>query len=497
MSKKEKKVRVKKEPTFIVAVLPIVAMILLLGLGYGFFHIGPEVLMLTSAAIAALIAYFLGYSWDEIQDNIVDKIAKTMPAILILIVVGFLIGTWMIGGTIPMMIYFGLKLISPKFIIVTAFVVTSFVSLCTGTSWGSTGTIGVAIMGVAASMGAPLPIVAGAVVSGAYFGDKISPLSGSTNLAPIAAGAELYEHIRHLLWTTIPGVLICLVVYTMVGLNLPDMAGGNSDKIQLVEKSIHSLFNMNFWILIPIVIVLVGSALQKPTIPVMLLSSTLAILNAVFIQHFDIKSAAEAAVTGFTTDMLPQGVKISADLTTLLERGGMISMLSVVLIALCAYGFAGALDVSHSLTVVLNAMTKAIRSTGQLIATAIFSTMLVTGVTSNGQLAELLPGEMFRDIFVKYGLEPKNLSRTVEDAGTMIEPIIPWTAAGVYMASTLGVDTMAYLPWAILCYTGTIFALIYAFTGIGVAKITKKSRFWNEYQERNGKPVDTPSDPVA
>ncbi|MDR3241625.1 MAG: Na+/H+ antiporter NhaC [Lactobacillaceae bacterium] len=482
---KQTRTRVKKQATFITAVAPLVSMIILLSFGYGFFHIKAEVLMLLSAAIAAIIAYGLGYSWTEIQSSVIDKIAKTMPTMLILIVVGLLIGTWMIGGTIPMMIFYGLKLINPQFIIVTAFVVTAFVSLCTGTSFGSTGTIGVAIMGIAASMNAPLVIVAGAVISGAYFGDKISPLSDSTNLAPIAAGAELYEHIRHLFWTTLPGVFICLVIYTIVGLNLNVSSGTNERNIMLVQDSIEKLFHMNFLILIPIIIVLSGAILKKPTIPVMLLSGSLAIGNAVVIQGYSLQDACLAAVSGFSADMLPKTIHLTTSLANLLERGGMTSMLSIVLICFCAYGFAGALDVSNSLNVVLNKLLHVIKTGGQLIVTAIFSTNLIVMVTSNGALSELLPGEMFRDSFVKYGLEPKNLSRTVEDAGTMIEPLIPWTAAGVYMAGTLGVPTLGYLPWAILCYTGMIFALLYAVTGIGVARITPKSRFYEEFQERN------------
>ena len=217
MSGKAKKVREKKETTLFLAVIPILAMIVLLGVGYAVMGLSPEVLMLVSAAIAGVIAIYLGYTWDEIMDSIVAKLSKTMPAIFILIIVGFMIGSWMIGGTIPMMVFYGLKLISPKYLVVTSFLVTAFVSVCTGTSWGSAGTIGVALMGVAAGMGAPLPIVAGAIVSGAYFGDKMSPLSDTTNLAPIAAGGKLYDHIQHMFWTTGPGFIICCIVYTIVG----------------------------------------------------------------------------------------------------------------------------------------------------------------------------------------------------------------------------------------------------------------------------------------
>ena len=213
------KVREKKKPTFFLAVLPILAMILLLGVGYAVMGLSPEVLMLVSAAVAAVIAIALGYTWDDIMDSIVGKLSKTMPAIFILIIVGFLIGSWMIGGTIPMMVYYGLKIISPRYIAVTSFLVTAVVSVCTGTSWGSAGTIGVALMGVAAGMGAPLPMVAGAVVSGAYFGDKMSPLSESTNLTAAVVDADLFKHIKNLMWSTLPAFLVSLVLFAILGVS--------------------------------------------------------------------------------------------------------------------------------------------------------------------------------------------------------------------------------------------------------------------------------------
>ena len=286
----EKKVREKKKPSFFLAVLPILAMILLLGVGYAVMGLSPEVLMLVSAAVAAVIAVSLGYTWDDIMNSIVGKLSKTMPAIFILIIVGFLIGSWMIGGTIPMMVYYGLKIISPRYIAVTSFLVTAVVSLCTGTSWGSAGTIGVALMGVAAGMGAPLPLVAGAVVSGAYFGDKMSPLSDTTNLAPIAAGSKLYDHIGHMFYTTIPGCIICLIVYTIAGFSL---AGGGAvatpEKVDTILTTLEGMFRFNPLVILPPIIVLYGSIRKKPTIPVMLISSVVAFFNATVFPAFSLQ----------------------------------------------------------------------------------------------------------------------------------------------------------------------------------------------------------------
>lgn len=479
-----------KETTFILAVLPIVAMILLLGIGYATYGLSVEVLMLVSAAVACLIAVYLGYQWDDIMNSIVGKLSKTLPAIFILIIVGFLIGTWEIGGTIPMMVYYGLKIINPSYLVVTAFIVTAIVSLCTGTSWGSVGTIGVALMGVAAGLGAPLPIVAGAVVSGAYFGDKMSPLSDTTNLAPIAAGSKLYDHIKHMFWTTGPGCIVCCIVYVIIGQRIGNgLSVGVPENVGIILNTLDSVYDFNIFLLVPIFIVLTGAILKKPTIPVMLFASLFAMINAVIFQNFNLAQCCDSAVNGFKLNMIQiEGVDPTTfipEISRLLERGGMISMLGVVLISFCAYAFAGALSVTGSLDIVLTKIMSLVKNTFGLIAATIVSCITAVFVTSNGQLSILLPGEMFRNAYIKRGLEPRNLSRTLEDAATVVEPITPWTAAGVYMATTLGVPTMQYLPWACICYTGVIFALILGATGIGIMKIKKDSPYYQEYLELN------------
>ncbi|RVU54470.1 Na+/H+ antiporter NhaC [Anaerosphaera multitolerans] len=478
--------KIKKTPSLFLAILPIIIMMVLLGLGYVVLDLRAEVLMLVSAIFAGFIAIYLGYSWDDIMDSIVGKLSKTMPAIFILIIVGFMIGSWMIGGTIPMMVYYGLKIISPKYIAVTSFIVTAIVSICTGTSWGSAGTVGVALMGVATGMGANLPLVAGSIVSGAYFGDKMSPLSDTTNLAPIAAGSNLYDHIFHMFYTTIPGAIICIVVYTFAGFSaVGKIPADDSQSIKLILDTLVSLFKFNPLILLPPVIVLYGSVRKKPTIPVMLLSSFVAFFNAIIFQNFTLQQCFQASIDGFNINMFAQnGIDVSnliSDIPTLLNRGGMISMLGTVLIAFCAYAFAGTVSVTGSLDIVLNKLMTLVSSVAGLIISTIISCIVAVCVTSNGQLSILLPGEMFSKEYIKRGLEPKNLSRTLEDSATVVEPIVPWTAAAVYMANTLGVSTIQYLPWAILCYTGVIFAVFYAVTGIGIAKIDKDSEYYNEY----------------
>ncbi|QZY54454.1 Na+/H+ antiporter NhaC [Crassaminicella profunda] len=479
----------KKQPTFVQAMIPIVAMVILLGVGYGLMGLRAELLMLISAVIAGVIAVTLGYTWEDIINSIVGKLSKTMPAILILIIVGVLIGSWMIGGTIPMMVYYGLKIINPKFMIITSFVVTAFVSVCTGTSWGSAGTIGVALMGVAAGMGIPLPVAAGAIVSGAYFGDKMSPLSDTTNLAPIAAGSKLYEHIGHMLFTTGPAFIVAGIVYLIIGFNSSIVNFSTPEKVETILSTLDMMFNWNILLLLPPAIVLYGSITKKPTIPVMLFSSMVALVNAVLIQSFTIQQAFDATISGFNISMIQvpgfDPNQVIADIPRLLNRGGMNSMLGTVLIAFCAYGFAGAISVSGSLDIVLNKLLKSVKSTGSLIVATAISCFTAVCVTSNGQLSILIPGEMFKNEYIKRGLHPKNLSRTLEDSATVIEPLVPWTAAGVYMATTLGVPTLEYLPWAILCYLGVVFATIWGYTGIFIAKLDKNDEIYQEYLKKD------------
>lgn len=471
-----RKVREKKELTFFWAIVPVFAMILFLGVGYIALNLRAEPMILLSAATASIIAYFHGYSWGDILDAIVEKLAKAMPAILILITVGFLIGAWMIGGTIPMMVYYGLKYIDPSYFYVAAFLLTAITATCTGTSWGSAGTIGVALMGVAVGLNLSLPVAAGAILSGAYFGDKCSPLSDSTNLASIAAGSPLYAHIAHLFWTTGPGFIICCIAYTFIGLNQHIGHIDTPERIVEITSSLEAVYDFNLLVLLPPVVVLAGSILRQPTIPVLFLASVIAMFCGWVFQGFTLSQICETVIGGFSLSMIPNQEAVAAfppDVSRLLERGGMVSMMSTLVICFCAFALAGSMSVANSLKIIISVFLKGVKSVFRLIATTLVSTILICGITSNGQLSVLLPGEMFKETYKKFGLAPTNLSRTAEDAGTVVEPILPWTAAGVYMATMLGVPTLEYLPWAFLNYTGMIFALIWAATGIGITRLPK------------------------
>jgi NhaC family Na+:H+ antiporter len=453
----------KLKPTFVQSLIPLFAIALFLGVGYGVFHLNAEILLIAAAFVAGIIALRLGYSYKEIEAGIIESMAKGMPAMLIVIVVGALIGSWIATGTIPMLIYYGLELISPQFFLMTACVVSSVVSLVTGTSYGTVGTIGVAFIGIAQGLNIPLDQAAGAIVAGAYFGDKLSPFSDTTNLAPIAARSNLFDHIRHMLWTTTPAWLLGMVIYFVMGLMSGQDHGATLERAENIQLILKNNFQFSWLLLIPLVLTLYFAIRKKPVIPGMLLSAAVAVILAIFIQNLEMATAVKSMVKGFeaaTGDVM---------VDKLLTRGGMVSMMHVTLIAFCAFAFGGIVQKAGMLDVLLEHLLKVANTVGKIVASTVASSMAVAIMTGSSFLSILIPGELFAPAYRKFDLAAKNLSRTTEDSGTVIVPLVPWSIAGVFMAGTLGVDTLAYAPWAIMCYTGFIFALIYGFTGFAIA----------------------------
>ncbi|HAS79817.1 MAG TPA: Na+/H+ antiporter NhaC [Fusobacteriaceae bacterium] len=465
----------KKKPTLGQSLFPIVFMVLALAIGYGYFGFRTEPILVASAFVAGFIALKLGYSWKEMEGAIVEKIGKAMPATLVLWSVGFLIGSWMFSGTVPMIIYYGVQIVNPKFLLVSAFIITAIVSTVTGTSWGAAGTIGVAIMGIAGGLGISLPATAGAIVAGAYFGDKISPLSDTTNLAPIAAGSELYEHIKHMFYTTVPAAIISVIVYLIVGLN----SNGQTtppETVTTMLSQLDSMYSWNLLLLIPVFIIIFGSVKKWPAVPTMLSSSFISIILGIILQGFTLKDGLTSLVKGFNINMTGTETKIIWEVTRLINRGGVVSVTGTTVLIFCAMGFAGIISVTGMLDTVLHSILKRVRSDSGIIISTIFSCFTMAFVTGSSYLSILIPGELFKNTYIERGLHPKNLSRTLEDSGTVLVPLIPWSAAGAYMAATLGVPTVQYLPWAVLNYAGILVAIVLGITGIGIAKLTKKEQ---------------------
>lgn len=472
--------KTKRQPTFIEAVIPILAMILLLAVGYGYLKLPIHILLIIAAFIASIVAMRLGLTWDEMFDGISQKVTESLPSIFVMICVGALIGTWMVSGTIPMMIYYGIKIINPKFLLVTGFIVTAIISTFTGTSFGSAGTAGVAIIGVGIALGVPLAPVAGAVVAGSVFGDKLSPFSDTTILAPIAAGSELYEHIRHMMYTTGAASIVAIIVYLIVGIRTATTSASSPENVTIMLTTLDTMFKRNLLLFIPPIIIFYGAYKKKPTIPMMLLSSALAALMGIFLQGFTINDVFVSTLNGFNISMIDiagfDTANVIPEINTLLNRGGMMSMMGTVLLILSSFTFAGIISKSGSMEVLLQSLMKYIKSTGDLILSTAISAILMALGTGSSYLAILIPGEMFKSLYTEKGLHPKNLSRTLEDAGTCVVPLIPWTIAGTYMATTLGVPTMEYLPWAVMCYMSVVFAVIFGYTDTFIAKLDEDTK---------------------
>ena len=458
----KKRSKEPRKPSFGIALIPIIAMGLLLGVGYGIYKIRPQVLLVGAAFITGVLGFYLRFSWYEMERGIVDSIHKAMPAILIMLCVGILIGSWIACGTIPMVIYYGLKLISPKFFLVTACFVCSITSLATGTSWGTIGTLGVAFMGIAMGLGIPLGPAAGAIVAGAYFGDKMSPFSDVTNLAPVAAGSNLFDHIKHMLWSATPAWLIGLFIYFIIGLGYQSKAVA-SETMKLITQTLRENFNFNLFLLLPMAVVFYFAFTKKPTIPGMLISSFLAGILALIFQKASITEVATAMNTGYQAQTGIEAVD------RLISRGGMMSMMETQLVAFTAFSFGGIMQRTGLLSIILDRVMKFANQVWSIVLTTISSSIVTAMVTGSSYLSMIIPGELLAPIYKQKGLAAKNLSRIIEESGAIIVPLIPWSMAGVYITGTIGVSTFTYLPWAFMNYAAVAILAIYGFTKFTMA----------------------------
>ena len=471
----------RKSISLFESALPLLSMLACLLIGGFFLPVGTELLvavMLIAASIAGLIAIRYGHSWEDVQRSTGEKLAAVFPVILILLSIGMLIGTWMFSGTIPMLVYYGIQLVNPKFMIITAFLVTAGMSL-TGSSWAAAGTIGVALMGIAAAIGAPLAATAGAVVSGAYFGDKLSPLSDSTNICAIGANANLYDHIRNMVYTALPSFVVALIVYFVAGMlsdmNIQSLSLGNNSLLRELE----SAYEVGWLVFLPALVVLWGTLARKQAALVMAASSVVAMAVGIGLHKFGVNNAILSAISGFDVNMTGQfaaGGSVPSDmLTSLLNRGGVNSMSSTLIIIIAAFLLAAGMDVSGALEKLLRTMLSRARTAFGLVSATMASGATMIALTSHGGVTALIVGGLFQDAYREHGLAPENLSRSLEDSVTILEPLMPWTVSAIFMATTLGVPTVEYMPWAVFCMTGWMFSLLLAaafpHTGFGLKRL--------------------------
>lgn len=424
----------------------------------------PQIPLILAGVVAALIGLRLGYHWEEIQEGIVEGITIAMKAILILLAVGILIGTWIVSGVIPLMIYYGLEWLSADVFLMAACLICGVASLATGSSWTTVGTVGVVLIGIAEGLNIPLAMAAGAIVSGAYFGDKMSPLSDSTNLAPAVAGSNLFEHIRHMVYTTVPAFVIAVVIYAAMGFLV---SGGQIElnQLNLIQETLADSFRMNPLLLFPPLLVVVMVALRVPPLPALLTAAAAGALLAIFFQGTSLSSVLGVAQSGYQSET---GV---AEVDKLLSRGGLDDMMWTVSLIICALGFGGIMERTGMLAVIGESILALARSTGQLITATVATCIGMNIVAPDQYLSIIVPGRMYRGAYASRGLDARNLSRTLEDAGTLSSPLVPWNTCGAFVYGALGVSALSYAPFAFLNLLTPLIAIVLASTGWTIREI--------------------------
>lgn len=454
----------------------------------------PHIALILAAAVATVVAKINGWKWAYLEQGILASINRSMQAILILGILGCLIASWMAAGTIPSMMYYGIKVISPSVFLVTACILCSIVSLATGSSWSTAGSMGVALIGVGTALGFPTAMTAGAVVSGAYFGDKMSPLSDTTNLAPAMAGATLFDHIKHMIYTTGVSMIIALVAYAVMGFMYASDNEVDMSVVQEITEFIEGSTNISVWALIPPLFVILMVAFKLPAIPG-LIGGVLIGIPFMFLNQAHVEAAMERAGdlslgsglinnifyilnNGIAMGNVPEGASdIINELSGLLTANGMQGFMWTISIIICAMCFGGVMDATGMMASLAGTLLKMAKGTGGLVLATEITCLVVNAVCCDQYLALVLPGRMFKEAFEDRRLAPKNLSRCLEDCGTITSNFFPWNTCGATMRQFLGVNS-AYIPFAILNWVNPIVSVIFGFTGITMTKMTEE-----EYQK--------------
>ncbi len=465
-----------RKTTFLQALFPVAGLVIVLTYGLiirpQFQELAAfplEIVFLTAAVIAISQLAWLGFTWQEIQDSIVAKLAKAFPTILILFTIGMIIGSWIVSGTIPMMIYYGIKIIHPGYIYLISFLVASVFSTCTGTSWGSVGTVGLVLIGVAATINADLAITAGAIIGGAFFGDKMSPLSDTTNVAALAAEVPLWDHIQSMMYTTMPSAFLASILYFVLGFVYPVDADGVEAVAQTesILSGIEAMFRFNILLLIPVAIVLYGSIKRKATLPVLVASSFSACLLALIFQQTTLADVVQSLYKGYDTSMATWMPEIPEQLSTLFNRGGLYELSEPVIISVIVFVYVGAIDKIDAMPLIVDRAFAFAKSRGATILATLASTSFINAFTSNQMAASFIVGEAFHKNYDRKGIPRKVLSRSLEDSGTMIENLIPWHTTALFIGGTLGVTVAEYWQWQFLSLINFVVAITLALTGIG------------------------------
>ncbi len=453
--------RQKRDPYLWEALISILGLIVFISLAIVVYEADAHVPILLGVLVAAVIGLKAGFTWKEIETGMLNGITNSLQAIVILCIIGILIGVWILSGVVPTLLYYGLKILHPTIFLPAALIICSITSLATGTSWGTTGTIGIALIGIGEGLGFPLPVVAGAVLSGAYFGDKMSPLSDTTNMAPAMVGTDLYTHIKHMSYTTGVSYGLTLVIEFILGFFY---GGGqaNLEKVNQILTGIDAQFSINPLLLIPPALVMILAIRKIPAVPGIVIGILSAgILGAIF-QGNTFGNLLSAAYGGYTSNSGVEAVD------NLLTKGGFESMMYTVSLVICAMMFGGIMEKTNQLRVVVSVILKKAQSTGSLISATVLTAIGANLILCDQYMSIVMTGKMYSQSYTDKGLHPKNLSRAIEDSATVTANLVPWNSGGAYQAATLGVPTIAYLPFNFFCWLTPIVSMLYGWFNITI-----------------------------
>lgn len=453
----------KKRPTFAQAAALIILIFAIVLSGITFFNVDPHMPLFIAIAIAVAYSFYLGYGWEELETNMFGTVASALQPMVIIMIIGMVVGIWIGCGTVPYLIYWGVKMLSPKWFLLCSIIICSLMSISLGSSWTTIGTMGVALMGVGEGLGIPAPMTAGAILSGAFFGDKQSPLSDTTNFAPAVAGTDLYSHVRSMLWTTAPGLGLSMIAFTYLGFRY--VSGEiNHTQLDLFLNTINGSFNMTPLLLIPIIVLVVLIIRKTPAVLAMGIAALLGVIFAMIFQHASLGDAVTYLHYGYKS---ASGVEM---VDKLLSRGGLQSMMWTISLMIVALSMVGILEKIDALNVILERISVATNTPFKLITTTLLCCIGFSCVAPESNMSMVLPGKMFAPAYDRLGIDKSVLSRTLEDGTTLIAPMIPWHTGGVYSAATLGIATLTYLPYYFLGIVTPIACIAMAFFNIGTIR---------------------------
>lgn len=477
----------KQKPALFDALFPIVILLLLLFLAVYFFgdesSSGPnQIALMLCAGIACLIGLKNGYKRDEIEVGIIKGISLTLGAILILLAVGSLIGTWLLAGTVPTMIYFGLQILEPQYFYISCCLVCALVALCIGSSWTVAATIGVALMGVSSGIDASGPMTAGAIISGAYFGDKLSPLSDTTNLASAIGGTDLFAHIKNMMWSTVPSFAITLIIFICFGLSSNEQVPNSQIKQLLIN--LEDEFFIAWYLLLPLFITLFLAVKKMPAFPAIGIGAIAGAVWAVLFQQNLILSYANDGLSTLEANIVVvwqvmfSGVELDTGnkaIDSLLSGGGMGSMLNTIWLIISAMTFGSIMEKVGLLRRVVESLMSVTSSVGSLISTTIVTAFGTNCIAADQYIAIVMPGRMFKEEYKRRQLAPENLSRALEDGGTVTAPLVPWNTCGAYMQSVLLINPLEYAVFCFFNWLSPVIGIAFAITGFKVKALAIKT----------------------